>query len=153
MVAGLTRLVTCLQSNLIGPNLRGLFSSPFVSYWAHIDWLAPGYLMGAGNPTISGETKTQVQASCQPRQPHKKPYQPTLTIVKQGKELQQTSHQRACKQEWSEIFKVLKERKNTHTLEFYINRIIFKKWRTKTFSDNWKLRGFTNRYVKSIFLR
>ena len=26
--------------------------------------------MGAGNPTISGETETQVQAACQPRQPH-----------------------------------------------------------------------------------
>ena len=81
LVAGLSRLVTCLQSNFIGtnftgfcPNLgvRGLFSSPFVSYWVHIDWLAPGYLMGAGNPTISRETETQVPAACQPqpRQPH-----------------------------------------------------------------------------------
>ena len=26
--------------------------------------------MGAGNPTISGETETQVRAACQPRQPH-----------------------------------------------------------------------------------
>ena len=26
--------------------------------------------MGAGNPTISGETKTQVRAACQPRQPY-----------------------------------------------------------------------------------
>ena len=26
--------------------------------------------MGAGNPTISGDTETQVRASCQPRQPH-----------------------------------------------------------------------------------
>ena len=78
MVAGLSELVTCLQSNLIGPNLHGLFSnlgvrrlfsSPFVSYWAHIDWLAPGYPMGAGNPTISGETKTQVRAACQPGSP------------------------------------------------------------------------------------
>ena len=50
--------------------IRGLFSSPFVSYWANIDWLAPGYLMGAGNPTISRETKTQVRAACQPWQPH-----------------------------------------------------------------------------------
>ena len=41
-----------------------LFSSPFVSYWAHIDWLAPGYLMGVGNLTISGEAKTEVQAAC-----------------------------------------------------------------------------------------
>ena len=30
---------------------------PF-SYWAHIDWLAPGGLMGVGNLTISGETET-----------------------------------------------------------------------------------------------
>ena len=55
------------SSNL---GIRGLFSSPFVSYWAHIDWLAPGYLMGAGNPTISRETETQVWVACQPRQPH-----------------------------------------------------------------------------------
>ena len=26
--------------------------------------------MGAGNPTVSGETETQVPAACQPRQPH-----------------------------------------------------------------------------------
>ena len=38
--------------------LCGLFSSPFVSYWAHIDWLAPGYLMEVGNLTILGEAKT-----------------------------------------------------------------------------------------------
>ena len=52
--------------------LCGLFSSPFVSYWVHIDWLAPGYLMGAGNPIISRETETQVPGSCQPQpqQPH-----------------------------------------------------------------------------------
>ena len=81
LVAGLSRLVTCLQSNFIGTNFAGfcsnlgvcgLFSSPFVSYWVHIDWLAPGYLMGAGNPTISRETETQDPAACQPqpRQPH-----------------------------------------------------------------------------------
>ena len=35
-----------------------LFSSPFVSHWEHIDRLAPGYLMGVGNLTISGEAKT-----------------------------------------------------------------------------------------------
>ena len=79
MVAGLSGLVTCLQSNLIGPNfrglfsnlgVRGLFSSPFVSYWAHIDRLAPGYLMGAGSPIISVETETQVWAACQLWQPH-----------------------------------------------------------------------------------
>ena len=33
-------------------------SSPFVSHWEHIDRLAPGYLMGVGNLTISGEAKT-----------------------------------------------------------------------------------------------
>ena len=79
LVAGLSGLVTCLQSSFIGTNfagfcsnlgVRGLFSAPFVSYWAHIGWLAPGYLMGAGNPTISRETETQVPAACQPRQPH-----------------------------------------------------------------------------------
>ena len=79
LVAGLSRLVTCLQSNFIGTNftgfcsnlgVRGLFSSPFGSYWVHIHWLAPGYLMGAGNPTISWETETQVWATCQPQQPH-----------------------------------------------------------------------------------
>ena len=79
LVAGLSGLVTCLQSNFIGTNfsgfcsnlgVRGLFSSPIVSYWVHIDWLAPGYLMGVGNPTISWETETQVWAACQPRQPH-----------------------------------------------------------------------------------
>ena len=85
LVAGLSRLVTCLQSNFIGTNftrfcsnlgVRGLFSSPFVSYWVHIDWLAPGYLMGVGNPTISRETETQVRAACQPRQPHRLPNYP-----------------------------------------------------------------------------
>ena len=67
LVVGLSGLVTCLQSNFIGTNfcwlfsnlgVRGLFSFPFVSYWAHIDWLAPGGLMGVGNLTISGETET-----------------------------------------------------------------------------------------------
>ena len=28
---------------------------PF-SYWVHVDWLAPGGLMGVGNLTTSGET-------------------------------------------------------------------------------------------------
>ena len=83
-------LVTCLQSNPIGTNFAGfcsnlkqfywykrrgllfklrrprLFSSPAGFYWVHIDWLAPGHPMGAGNPTISRETETQTQ----PRQPH-----------------------------------------------------------------------------------
>ena len=67
LVAGLSGFVTRLQSNFIGTNFRrlfsnlgvfGLFSFPFVSYWAHIDWLAPGGLMGVGNLTISGETET-----------------------------------------------------------------------------------------------
>ena len=58
LVAGLSRLVTCLQSNLIGPKLCRLFSnlgilglfqlSPdrfsFVLQ-AHVDWLAPGVLI------------------------------------------------------------------------------------------------------------
>ena len=30
---------------------------PFFSYWAHIDWLALGGLIGVGNLTISGETE------------------------------------------------------------------------------------------------
>ena len=71
MVAGLSGLVTCLQRNFIGPNFRRLLFKlrrswafqlslgrfPF-SYWAHVDWLAPGGLMGVGNLTISGETET-----------------------------------------------------------------------------------------------
>ena len=56
------------------PNLgaRWLFSSPAGFCWVHIDWLAPGHPMGAGNPTISRETETQVPAACQrqPRHPH-----------------------------------------------------------------------------------
>ena len=58
LVDGLSGLVTCLQSNLIGPNLCGLFSNlgvcglfqlspdrfPFVCQ-AHFDWLAPGGLI------------------------------------------------------------------------------------------------------------
>ena len=70
-----------LKANSIGTNsagfcsnlgARGLFSSPSGFYWVHIDWLAPGHPMGAGNPTISQETETQVPAACQPqpRQPH-----------------------------------------------------------------------------------
>ena len=76
-----TSRATCLQSNSIGTNFVGfcsnlgarwLFSSPSGFYWVHIDWLAPGHPMGAGNPTISRETETQVPAACQPqpRQPH-----------------------------------------------------------------------------------
>ena len=76
-----TSRATSLQSNPIGTNFagfcsnlgaRGLFSSPEGFYWVHIDWLAPGHPMGAGNPTISRETETQVPATCQPqpRQPH-----------------------------------------------------------------------------------
>ena len=81
-------LVTCLQSNPIGTNFAGFCSNLGTSglfsslegfsalsrafYWVHIDWLAPGHPMGAGNPTISQEIETQVPATCQPqpRQPH-----------------------------------------------------------------------------------
>ena len=42
---------------------------PFVPFWAPVDWLAPGGPMGVGNPTISGETETQVWAG-RPWQPH-----------------------------------------------------------------------------------
>ena len=73
-------LVTCLQSNPIGTNgtgfcsnlgARWLFSSLAGFYWVHIDWPAPGHPMGAGNPTISRETETQVPAACQRQpQPH-----------------------------------------------------------------------------------
>ena len=82
-------LVTCLQSNPIGTNgtgfgsnlgARGLFSSPAGFYWVHIDWLAPGHPMGAGNPTISRETETQVPAACQP-QPQ--PRQPHIKLISQ----------------------------------------------------------------------
>ena len=81
-----TSQATCLQSNPIGTNSTGfcsnlgarwLFSSPAGFYWVHIDWLAPGHPMGAGNPTISRETKTQVPAACQPpapAAPHNKTY-------------------------------------------------------------------------------
>ena len=76
-----TLRATCLQNNPIGTNgagfgsklgARGLFSSPAGFYWVHIHWLAPRHPMGAGNPTISRETETQVPAACQPqpRQPH-----------------------------------------------------------------------------------
>ena len=77
-------LVTCLQSNPIGTNFAGFCSNlkqfywykrrgllfklrrPRAFYWVHIDWLAPGHLMGAGNPPISRETETQVLAASQP---------------------------------------------------------------------------------------
>ena len=77
-----TSRATCLQSNPIGPNfvgfcsnlkqfywykrrgllfklrLPGLLSSlAGFFYWVHIDWLAPGRPMGAGNPTISRKPK------------------------------------------------------------------------------------------------
>ena len=74
LVAGLSRLVTCLQSNFIGTNfagfcsnlgVHGLFSSPFVSYWVHIDWLAPGYLMG-GFPPFHGKPKPRSQPPVSP---------------------------------------------------------------------------------------
>ena len=82
MVAGLSGLVTCLQSNLIGPNLHGLFTnlgglfsfpligSLFLARRMLIGWLQVIW-WGWGIPTISGETETQVRAACQPRQPHR----------------------------------------------------------------------------------
>ena len=91
-----TSRATCLQSNPIGTNFAGLGSNlkqfywykrcgllfklrqPLAFqlsrfYWVHIDWLAPGHPMGAGNPAISRETETQVLAACQPA-PHNKTY-------------------------------------------------------------------------------
>ena len=62
----LVQIFTGFCSNL---GVRGLFSSPFVSYRVHIDWLASGYPMGAGNPTISGETETQVWLPASPGSP------------------------------------------------------------------------------------
>ena len=88
-------LVTRLQSNPIGTNFAGFCSNlkqfywhkrrgllfkrrcPRAIYWVHIDWLAPGHPIGAGNPTISRETETQVPAACQPpalAAPHNKTY-------------------------------------------------------------------------------
>ena len=57
-------------------------------YWVHIDWPAPGHPMGAGNPTISRETETQVLAPCQPwpRQPHKRWPIPTLGQLSESEE-------------------------------------------------------------------
>ena len=79
-------LVTCLQSNPIGTNgagfcsnlgARGLFSSTAGFYWVYIDWLAPGHLMGAGNPTISRETRHPSPGRLPapaPAAPHSKTY-------------------------------------------------------------------------------
>ena len=39
---------------------RGLF------YWVHIDWLAPGRPMGAGNPTISRKPKPKSRLPASP---------------------------------------------------------------------------------------
>ena len=63
------RLVAGFCSNL---GARGLFRFSSCSLCSLLGacWLAPGGPMGAGNPTISGETETQVRAACQPRQPH-----------------------------------------------------------------------------------
>ena len=89
-------LVTCLQSNPIGTNFTGFCSNLKQFYWYKqrgllfklrrprafqlslglllgAYWLAGSRSpMGAGNPTISQETETQVLAACQPqpRQPH-----------------------------------------------------------------------------------
>ena len=82
LVAGLSRLVTCLQSNLIGPNLRGLFQlSPDrfpLSYQAHVDWLAPGGLI----IMLSRKTRPTPNLGClswhQPWQPY------TYKIIQQS---------------------------------------------------------------------
>ena len=79
LVAGLSRLVTCLQSNFIGTNFHGLLFKLrclqafqlSLCFLLGAYWLAGSRLPdGGGNPIISGETETQVQATCQPRQPH-----------------------------------------------------------------------------------
>ena len=79
LVAGLSGLVTCLQSDSVGTNFRGLLfklrrsqAFPFPLPLFPFGRLLAGSRRpdGAGNPTISGETETQVPAACQPRQPH-----------------------------------------------------------------------------------
>ena len=45
---------------------RGFFSSPAGFYWVHIDWLAPGHPMGAGNPTISRKPKPKSRPPASP---------------------------------------------------------------------------------------
>ena len=78
LVAGLSRLVKMFAKQFYWYKLRallfklrcpGLFSSPFVSYWAHIDWLAPGYLMGAGIPPFQGKPKARSWPPASPGSP------------------------------------------------------------------------------------
>ena len=80
-----TSRATCLQSNSIGTNgagfcsnlgAGGLFSSPAGFCWVHIDWLAPGHPMGAGNPTISRKPKPKSRRlpAPAPAAPHNKTY-------------------------------------------------------------------------------
>ena len=45
---------------------RWLFSSPAGFYWVHIDWLAPGHPVGAGNPTISRKPKPKSRLPASP---------------------------------------------------------------------------------------
>ena len=83
-----TSRATCLQSNPIGTNFAGfcsnlkefywykrhglLFKLRHFSallrafYWVHIDWLAPGHPMGAGNPTISRKPKPKSRPPASP---------------------------------------------------------------------------------------
>ena len=86
-----TSRATCLQSNPIGTNFAGICSNlkqfywykwrrllfklrlPWASqlsrglfYWVHIDWLAPGHPMGAGNPTISQKLKPKSRPPASP---------------------------------------------------------------------------------------
>ena len=49
--------------------LRGLLFKlrrPWAFYWVHIDWLAPGHPMGAGNPTISWKPKPKSRPPASP---------------------------------------------------------------------------------------
>ena len=76
LVAGLSGLVTCLQSNSIGTNfggllfklrVRGLFRFPFVPFRAPVDWLAPGRC-GRGIHQFRGDGNPR-PAACQPGSP------------------------------------------------------------------------------------
>ena len=81
LVADLSGLVACLQSDFVGTNFRGLlfklrpwraFPFPLTFPLLPFGRLLIGWLQGpdgAGNPTISGETETQVWAPASPGSP------------------------------------------------------------------------------------
>ena len=83
MVAGLSGLVTCLQSNLIGPNLCGLFSnlgvcrlfsfpligSLFLARCMLIGWLEVTW-WGRGIPPFQGKPKPRSSHLPAPAAPH-----------------------------------------------------------------------------------